>query len=130
MNLSIIQLTAFFLIFGSAFFISRAYLGLNPNVISNLASTKHGYNKTIMKSLAEQNADNLSGILLLLFSLLLQVGYMLSVPTESIALSVKSVSISFIISLFLFFGLHKYSRWRSNSLTNSAEAIWKEKHKG
>lgn len=119
-------LTSLLLSFLSAYFISKANLGLSAKNIAELASAKYGYNSAIIRSLAEQNADNGAGILLLIIAIILQgVSAFVPMPIELTKINFSNIMSSVGISVFTFLLFRWLSRRRAGKLTEQAMAIKK-----
>jgi hypothetical protein len=70
---TLIQIAALYLTLGSAVFLLKGNLALSPQSITELSSTKIGYNMEIATNLAKQNADTWIGLVLLLIAFFLQM---------------------------------------------------------
>ncbi len=70
---TLIQIAALCLTLVSAVFLLKGNLALSPQLITELSSTKIGYNMDIATNLAKQNADTWIGLLLLLIAFFLQM---------------------------------------------------------
>jgi len=70
---SMVQIAAILLTLASSVFLFRSNLGLTPETILQLGSTKIGYNTQIIKSLSTQTADTKVGAILLIVAVALQL---------------------------------------------------------
>lgn len=119
-------LTSLLLSFLSAYFISKANLGLSAKYIAELATVKFGYSSAIIRSLAEQNGDNWAGILLLILAIIIQVtSAFVPLPIELTKINFSTIMISVEISVFTFLLFRWLSKRRANKLTDQAIAIKK-----
>lgn len=119
-------LTSLLLSFLSAYFISKANLGLSAKNIAKLASVKYGYNSAIIKSLAEQNADNGAGIFLLIIAIILQgASAFVPLPIVLTKINFSTLMVSVGISVFTFLLFRWLSKRKADKLTEQAIAIKK-----
>jgi len=129
MLFSVLQLTAMFLTFASAYFISKANLALSAKSISELAATKWGANLELAKSFAVQNGDNCMGVVALLLSLVAQIIITFYPHEEVFTINLPIVAISLGITALVALILGKSSSIRSRKLAQEAVLIIKTRHK-
>jgi hypothetical protein len=68
-----IQITSLVLTLEAAIFLAKGNLGLSPQAIAEISSTKWDYNSDLISSLAQQRADTWVGVVLLLGAFFLQM---------------------------------------------------------
>ena len=120
----------FFVLLGlvAAFFVSRANLGLTPEVIARLSESYMGYNPNMVRHLAVKAADNWVGISLLVVSVALQVALLVhallfplqSSPAQSIPVAeiVLAVVCAFVVLLLCF----PVTKWAANRFLDAAQS--------
>ncbi len=123
MIFSILQLTAILLTFVSAYFISKANLGLSSKAIAELAVTKYAANLELAKSFATQNGDNWVGVVALLLSLAGQIFVTFFPHNETFTIDLPVGVIALGVTALTTFILGKYSAMRSRKLAQEAEEI-------
>ena len=69
---SFIQMSALILTFGASIFLLKSNLGMTPENIANLSSTRLNFSPPIVAAFAKQAADTRIGLILLLIAFILQ----------------------------------------------------------
>jgi hypothetical protein len=129
-NYEVVMTWTFFLLTGliltlvSAIFFSRGNLGLSAKVIAELAATRWDFNVEVIKSLANQNADNWIGVMLLIVSFACQgITLFFPGPVTGIAIDRNGLVASIACCMATFAGALWLAHWRANRLAQQAQDI-------
>jgi len=120
-----VQIAALILAGESAIFLGKGNLGLSAEIISEIATTKYGYNPYVIKSLADQNADSWVGSILLFVSIVLQMTAIVF-PSDVNAINLCYLLISFVICIIIFWVCWRLSKTRSSHINNRAVKIFED----
>ncbi len=122
MDITIFQLLAILIGLEAAFYISKASLAMTPETIAFLSGTYYGFNENMVRSLARQNADNWTGIILLVISVIIQAAIPITsgLPATNF---VWSAAAALAVAAVVFLVATRLSRRRAQRLRSSAQAI-------
>lgn len=103
MHRTFIQVSALLLTLFAGVMLVRGSFALSPKDIAGLSSTYVGYNPSLIKSLSQQQADTKVGVMLLIFSAMLQMANLLwPMRIGDFAVNINGVFIAVIISTLIF----------------------------
>ncbi|NPV03859.1 MAG: hypothetical protein HPY67_03910 [Syntrophaceae bacterium] len=108
----------------SSYFLLKSNIGLSPENIASLATTKLGYNSDIIRSLCEQRADTWIGFALLLIAFGLQmINALWPMRWNDFNVDGNGVLLGIGISALLGFIGFILSSWLSDSTTAEVNKI-------
>jgi hypothetical protein len=124
---TLIQITALILTVEAAYFLLQGNLGLSPNDIAKVASTKYGSNSEIVKSLSKQKGDSWVGFALLLSAFLLQlINSFWEMRWTDFSVSKCGIILSIFIGIIIFIGCRFVSKGITEKTQIEVESILKK----
>ncbi len=98
-----IQVSALLLTLFAGVLLVRGSFTLSPKYIAGLSSTIYSYNPDMVKNLSQQQADTKVGVMLLIFSAILQMANLLwPMRIDDFAVNIKGVFLAIFISTLVF----------------------------
>ena len=122
------RVTAIIVVLEAAFFLAKGNLGLSADLIAELSATKYGYNLSVARNIAEQNANSYVGIVLVILSAVIQMLALSSIEgLGSPRIDFMIIGTSIVISVIFFLLAYLIARLKANRIYRRAESILNSK---